>query len=163
MPVFSATSAIVKVCSSMAIVLTATTLRLRARSKSRVASARAELTSTPPAEHSDLGPHGPAGAAHNGRNWPLVPLSVSIPLASSGRRETAVFVRMTLTDGVTDVDAAAAQLRDEVLPQVKELKGFRGITASADREAGVVGILTLWRSEERRVGKECRSRWSPYH
>ena len=21
----------------------------------------------------------------------------------------------------------------------------------------------LWRSEERRVGKECRSRWSPYH
>src|SRR3712207_9506825 len=22
---------------------------------------------------------------------------------------------------------------------------------------------TGWRSEERRVGKECRSRWSPYH
>src|SRR2546421_2047743 len=22
---------------------------------------------------------------------------------------------------------------------------------------------TSWRSEERRVGKECRSRWSPYH
>ena len=25
------------------------------------------------------------------------------------------------------------------------------------------GSLTLTRSEERRVGKECRSRWSPYH
>ena len=24
-------------------------------------------------------------------------------------------------------------------------------------------ISTLVRSEERRVGKECRSRWSPYH
>ena len=24
-------------------------------------------------------------------------------------------------------------------------------------------ILFLCRSEERRVGKECRSRWSPYH
>ena len=24
-------------------------------------------------------------------------------------------------------------------------------------------ILTFLRSEERRVGKECRSRWSPYH
>ena len=25
-------------------------------------------------------------------------------------------------------------------------------------------VVTLWkRSEERRVGKECRSRWSPYH
>ena len=23
--------------------------------------------------------------------------------------------------------------------------------------------LTITRSEERRVGKECRSRWSPYH
>src|SRR3712207_8033748 len=23
--------------------------------------------------------------------------------------------------------------------------------------------LASWRSEERRVGKECRSRWSPYH
>ena len=26
-----------------------------------------------------------------------------------------------------------------------------------------VGIVDLLRSEERRVGKECRSRWSPYH
>ena len=25
------------------------------------------------------------------------------------------------------------------------------------------GTLVLRRSEERRVGKECRSRWSPYH
>ena len=23
--------------------------------------------------------------------------------------------------------------------------------------------IKFWRSEERRVGKECRSRWSPYH
>ena len=27
---------------------------------------------------------------------------------------------------------------------------------------GMRGIMTT-RSEERRVGKECRSRWSPYH
>src|SRR2546422_11614552 len=26
-----------------------------------------------------------------------------------------------------------------------------------------LGILDFERSEERRVGKECRSRWSPYH
>ena len=24
-------------------------------------------------------------------------------------------------------------------------------------------VQLTWRSEERRVGKECRSRWSPYH
>src|SRR2546426_11130844 len=27
----------------------------------------------------------------------------------------------------------------------------------------VMGVLCVLRSEERRVGKECRSRWSPYH
>ena len=26
-----------------------------------------------------------------------------------------------------------------------------------------LGECYCWRSEERRVGKECRSRWSPYH
>ena len=31
-------------------------------------------------------------------------------------------------------------------------------------EKGVVGVCEqATRSEERRVGKECRSRWSPYH
>ena len=28
---------------------------------------------------------------------------------------------------------------------------------------GASAAEDLWRSEERRVGKECRSRWSPYH
>ena len=30
-------------------------------------------------------------------------------------------------------------------------------------DEAVCGINDLQRSEERRVGKECRSRWSPYH
>ena len=30
-------------------------------------------------------------------------------------------------------------------------------------EKGPIPWLALLRSEERRVGKECRSRWSPYH
>src|SRR5256885_12896321 len=32
----------------------------------------------------------------------------------------------------------------------------QGLRATVDTMCG-------WRSEERRVGKECRSRWSPYH
>ena len=33
-----------------------------------------------------------------------------------------------------------------------------------NKKAGNETILGNWRrSEERRVGKECRSRWSPYH
>src|SRR5256886_5165067 len=31
------------------------------------------------------------------------------------------------------------------------------------QQADVRGLLDETRSEERRVGKECRSRWSPYH
>src|SRR5947207_10405592 len=30
-------------------------------------------------------------------------------------------------------------------------------------EKCAISPITLFRSEERRVGKECRSRWSPYH
>src|SRR5260221_5595986 len=32
-----------------------------------------------------------------------------------------------------------------------------------DIATGERKVVTLKRSEERRVGKECRSRWSPYH
>ena len=38
-----------------------------------------------------------------------------------------------------------------------------GLTYSAHPVGCAATITTLTRSEERRVGKECRSRWSPYH
>src|SRR2546425_8427280 len=38
----------------------------------------------------------------------------------------------------------------------------RGL-AIYDTFGGVLGATADVRSEERRVGKECRSRWSPYH
>src|SRR2546430_4319303 len=44
------------------------------------------------------------------------------------------------------------------LPERRERRGRRG--------AGLARVRVLaeqHRSEERRVGKECRSRWSPYH
>src|SRR3712207_8731868 len=43
------------------------------------------------------------------------------------------------------------------LPRVRD---FRGVSKKAFDGRG---NYTLGRSEERRVGKECRSRWSPYH
>src|SRR2546426_9438256 len=39
----------------------------------------------------------------------------------------------------------------------------RDMGAVAADVRGVIGKQSLPRSEERRVGKECRSRWSPYH
>ena len=35
--------------------------------------------------------------------------------------------------------------------------------ATAQDRAAIARYRYLLRSEERRVGKECRSRWSPYH
>ena len=34
---------------------------------------------------------------------------------------------------------------------------------TADKETLMNADKVIFRSEERRVGKECRSRWSPYH
>ena len=48
---------------------------------------------------------------------------------------------------------AVAYLTEEDILSIHTLAGYV-----------VLGLLSLrLRSEERRVGKECRSRWSPYH
>ena len=39
----------------------------------------------------------------------------------------------------------------------------RALTVTGRRRADTGRIRRAGRSEERRVGKECRSRWSPYH
>src|SRR5256885_4723475 len=41
--------------------------------------------------------------------------------------------------------------------------GAVGVIALGGDLAATVVPLAAFRSEERRVGKECRSRWSPYH
>ena len=48
----------------------------------------------------------------------------------------------------------------------KELHRHRIATPRFDYDATVRAVadaVQVLRSEERRVGKECRSRWSPYH
>ena len=42
-------------------------------------------------------------------------------------------------------------------------KTVQGTAAEKILMIDVSGIIAEKRSEERRVGKECRSRWSPYH
>ena len=66
-------------------------------------------------------------------------------------------------DSVTSEKAFSAIIADFEARRTDILVGTQMITKGFDF-AGVslVGILNA-RSEERRVGKECRSRWSPYH
>src|SRR3712207_888915 len=59
------------------------------------------------------------------------------------------------------------------LGRMAQAEGIRVLSFRHEQNAGnaaaIAGFLTkkpgicLTRSEERRVGKECRSRWSPYH
>ena len=57
----------------------------------------------------------------------------------------SVFVHGNLNVGVDFAGGTQINLQFKERPQVERLRGVLG------------------RSEERRVGKECRSRWSPYH
>src|SRR2546430_13127963 len=70
-----------------------------------------------------------------------------------------------------DTDGQAAQVR-----QVKKYESgmvVNPLTIGPDaklvdaltlmKDHGISGVPVVTRSEERRVGKECRSRWSPYH
>src|SRR5436305_9527047 len=47
-------------------------------------------------------------------------------------------------------------------PGLLELNGFNLSVAAAGRVGDFELVGAVARSEERRVGKECRSRWSPY-
>ena len=61
----------------------------------------------------------------------------------------------------------AADLEDaDLKPELSKIEG--NDEEIKDRFAvalkfGTAGLRGVLRSEERRVGKECRSRWSPYH
>src|SRR5258707_5033245 len=43
-----------------------------------------------------------------------------------------------------------------------EARGIETVPHLTTRDQNIIGLQAM-RSEERRVGKECRSRWSPYH
>ena len=54
--------------------------------------------------------------------------------------------------------------QEEESPQVlREEPAPHGSLQGEEGELGVLPAPMPQRSEERRVGKECRSRWSPYH
>src|SRR5690349_24600319 len=81
------------------------------------------------------------------------------------RQAYAFIVRSSHAHGVLrDIETAAA----------KSMPGVLGVWTGKDLVAAGYGPFTCGlplksrdgtplRSEERRVGKECRSRWSPYH
>ena len=72
-----------------------------------------------------------------------------------------------LPERETPIETIVHRHAEEIFPGYKLLSSaaFR-VTRNADiviEEEEADDFMMLTRSEERRVGKECRSRWSPYH
>jgi heme-degrading monooxygenase HmoA len=60
-----------------------------------------------------------------------------------------MFGRMTTLEGAPDsVDKGVAALREQVLPGVRDLQGYKGMIAFADRSTGKMMAVTLWESED---------------
>ena len=63
--------------------------------------------------------------------------------------------------------ASPDQIRAWSYGEVKKPETINYRTLKPERDGlfceRIFGPTKDWRSEERRVGKECRSRWSPYH
>ena len=73
--------------------------------------------------------------------------------------------QILLLHEIADEVAEAPALTPQVLAEAKR-HGFSDCQLAALRGVGEDTIREIRhhrRSEERRVGKECRSRWSPYH
>src|SRR3712207_1901887 len=100
------------------------------------------------AVHTDVG-HRTVGAKINGR---IVPLHYRLKSGDRVEILTSKTGRGPSRDWMTL--AASSRARNKIRAWFQ--RETRGETEAKGREA-------LDRSEERRVGKECRSRWSPYH
>ena len=57
-----------------------------------------------------------------------------------------MFSRVLTFRGAKNIHGGVGVVRD-TLPVLRGLKGYRGVTASADRDGGVFGILSLWETE----------------
>ena len=92
------------------------------------------------------------------------PAAAAAPAAPAAPASAgAVEVKAPMPGNILDVKVAAgASVKaGDVLVILEAMKMENEIVAPQD--GTVASINVHKRSEERRVGKECRSRWSPYH
>ena len=94
----------------------------------------------------------------------LISLSVSSGAYAANTKDivTAAMTDLMIKKNVDAIDIYFAepyiQHNQSIATGLEALKGLAGTAI-----AGNPAFKYEMRSEERRVGKECRSRWSPYH
>src|SRR5258708_34525156 len=106
------------------------------------------------------------------------PFAAAMPQLSAESRDTVLAAtRHWLTRAVIGLNlcpfAKSVQVKNQIRYAISEAADMEGVLtdletelqtlADADPAAIDTTLLIIPRSEERRVGKECRSRWSPYH
>lgn len=55
-----------------------------------------------------------------------------------------MYIRINTITGSRDIDAGLKALEEIVVPAVRQQKGYRGLSCSADRAAGILGVITVW-------------------
>lgn len=65
-----------------------------------------------------------------------------------------MFNRVTTLTGGNDIDAVLQYLEKKALPVSRSQTGYQGASASVDRKAGLLGILTMWDSAAHRDASE---------
>ena len=98
-----------------------------------------------------------------GKGLPIVGidnLAGSVPIESTELPERCVLLFGQEGPGLSSAARDAA----EVVCSISQYGSTRSINAGVAAGIAMHAWIRRWaRSEERRVGKECRSRWSPYH
>jgi heme-degrading monooxygenase HmoA len=71
-----------------------------------------------------------------------------------------MYGRVTRLEGSPEqVEQGTEYIRDTILPAARQIEGFRGIVALADRESGKALTVTLWETEEAmRASEEAANR-----
>ncbi len=63
--------------------------------------------------------------------------------------------RATIVEASPDeIDGAMDVVRNQVIPQARELDGYRGIIALVDRQTGKAMTFTLWESQDKMIASE---------
>src|SRR5256885_14633463 len=78
-------------------------------------------------------------------------------------RRAGVVTRVTADEIIIDTGDEDAKAGDHPLARLKQHDRYRLKKFWRTNQDTAINQRPLVRSEERRVGKECRSRWSPYH
>ena len=58
-----------------------------------------------------------------------------------------MYTRLITWTNATNIDGGIEYLRGTALPLIHQQKGYRGLSATVDRSAGRLHILSIWESE----------------